>query len=305
MNKIGIAALATAVISSAALAKDNIVGTIDLSKNWLGDNIKLGKADKAQTILYGTDWSNFNVGNAVGQDLWVSYGGTAAAYQITATRPGGQAGKGYSQSQSGTSTRYFYRDMSTEFAGRGAGENTVWAEHSAFLGASGTVRGRATGAMFDASFNYLAGMRMEIGTAATAGYAFGKVQGLTYLTLSAAQALGATAAGNYAFTFNTGTRTAPVPTANSWVYFAQNRNLDTGRVEWFYSVDGGVNYTGFFIDAGVQTGVGLLEWDYLTSGGQSTTSFTQQFGNMVVYSVPAPGAAALVGLAGLVSRRRR
>jgi len=303
MNKIGIAAIATAVISSAASAANtDVIGNIDLSKNWLGDNIKLNRADK-DTTLYSTNWSSFTAGSAVGQDSWANYGGTTAAFTITATRPGGQAGQGYSQAQSGTSSRYFYRDLSTEFAGRGAGENSIWASYSQYLGATGTVRGRAGGSMFDNN-GYVSGMRMEIGTNTTAGYAFGKVQGLAYLTDAAAAALGATVGGNYSFTFNTGTRTAPVPTANSWVYFAHTRDLSTGRVTWYYSVDGGANYSGFYVDAGVTTSTGV-EFDYITSGGQTTTSFTAQFGDMQVYTTPAPGAAALVGLAGLVSRRRR
>jgi len=258
MNKIGIAAIATAVISSAASAANtDVIGNIDLSKNWLGDNIKLNRADKDAT-LYSTNC---------------------------------------------TSSRYFYRDLSTEFAGRGAGENSIWASYSQYLGASGTVRGRAGGCMFDNN-GYVSGMRMEVGTAASAGYAFGKVQGLAYLTDAAAAALGATVGGNYSFTFNTGTRTAPVPTANSWVSFAHTRDLNTGRVTWYYSVDGGVNYSGFYVDAGVTTSTGV-EFDFITSGGQTTTSYTAQFGDMQVYTTPAPGAAALVGLAGLVSRRRR
>lgn len=305
MNKIGIAALATAVISSAALAGDYTEITLGKA-NMIGTGLKLPKLDKAQTSLYATDWSNFTVGSAVGQDLWTNYGGTTAAFNITATRPGGQAGQGYNQAQSGTSSRFFYRDISAEFAGRGAGENTVWTESSMFNKAANTQRGR--GSMFtydyDATAAYItSGVRMDVGTGTS--YAQGKIQGGAYLTASAAAALGATAGGNYVFTFNTGTFTNPVPTANSWVYFASNHNFDTGRVEWYYSVDGGATYTGFFVDAGVRTVNSVIDFNFITTGAATTSSFNVDFGSMSVYSVPAPGAAALVGLAGLVSRRRR
>jgi hypothetical protein len=302
MNKIGIAALATAVISSAALANDNIVGEIVLGKNnMIGTGLKLPKLNK-DTDLYSTDWSNFTVGGAVGQDLWTNFGGSTAAFNITATRPGGQAGKGYNQTQSGTSSRFFYRDLSAEFAGRGAGENIVWTESSMFNKAANTQRGR--GSMFtydyDATASYItSGMRMDVGTGTS--YTQGKIQGGAYLTAAAA---GGTA-GNYVFTFNTGTNTGPVPTAGSWVYFASNRNFDTGRVEWYYSVDGGVSYTGFFYEAGVRAINSVIDFNYITAGAASSSSFNVDFGSMAVYTVPAPGAAALVGLAGLVSRRRR
>lgn len=305
MNKIGIAAIATAVISSAASAANtDVIGTIDVSKNWLGDNIKLGPTNKNST-LYSTNWSNFTVGGAVGQDSWINYGGLSSDFSITATRPGGQSGKGYSQAQSGTTTRFFYRDLSTEFNGRAAGENQIWASYGQYLGATGTNRGRAGGFLYDNNGYCTSGMRMEVGTASAAGYTFGKVQGVGYLTAAAATALGSTSgAGNYSFTFNTGTRTAPVPSQNSWVYFAHTRDLNTGRVTWYYSTDGGVNYSGFYVDGGLTTSTGI-EFDYVTTGAQTGTAFTTQFGDLSVYTTPAPGAAALVGLAGLVSRRRR
>ena len=310
MNKIGIAALATAVISSAALANDGIVGEIVLGKNnFIGTGLKLPKLDKAQTTLYSTDWSNFTVGSAVGQDLWTKYPSSVASsnFAITATRPGGQAGKGYNQTHSGTVSRYFYRDLSTAFAGRGAGENIVWTESSLYNKAANTQRGTASMFTFDTlAANITSGLQMDIGSATTLSTVQGRIKGAAYLTLSAAQAVGATAAGNYVFTLNTGTLTAPVPTAGSWVYFASNRNLNTGVVEWYYSVDGGVSYTGFAINAGVRA-IDDLEFDYVTYSPSATTAgnFNVDFGNLAVYTVPAPGAAALVGLAGLVSRRRR
>jgi hypothetical protein len=247
-----------------------------------------------------------------GQGGWYTYSSgttgnnTAVSnYKIAAGRPGGQTGQGLQITGSNTSTgsRFMYQDLSAQWAARNAGDNIFWAEYSQFCAsASSTSGNRAGSAVYNTTgTKFLCGMAVEMGTLGTStsqrsvfGYA-------NYLNGSTT--------GNFRFKLSDQTLTdgsiSPKATSGGWTYFATSFNKTTGEVLFYYSVDGGANYTGFFVP-GAAAGEDVLEFDYYTSTTSgSTAGVTVNYGDLNIYATPAPGAAALVGLAGLMARRRR
>jgi MYXO-CTERM domain-containing protein len=72
----------------------------------------------------------------------------------------------------------------------------------------------------------------------------------------------------------------------------------TGRMEVFWGANG------FFVD-GAASGSIADETDYYATRNGSTIASTAYFDNFAVGAIPTPGALALLGVAGLVGRRRR
>jgi len=273
------------------------------SSNWTSDS---------NGATYTTGNISTGVGGIQGQGGWYTYSSgttgnnTAVSnYKIAAGRPGGQTGQGLQITGSNTSTgsRFMYQDLSAQWAARNAGDDIVWAEYSQFCASASSASGNRAGtAMYDTTgTKFLCGMAVEMGTYSTStsqrsvfGYA-------NYLN--------GTATGNFRFKLSDQTLsdggTSPKALSGGWTYFATSFNKTTGEVLWYYSVDGGNNYTAFYVN-GAAAGSDVLEFDYYTSTTSgSTTGVTVNYGDLSIYATPAPGAAALVGLAGLMARRRR
>jgi len=334
MNKIGLASVAAVVLSGSAMAdwRDNLHNNVIDG----GEARMIGTFSRAQldamrgvaaknTSLYSSNWTSDSngatyttgnistgVGGIQGQGGWYTYSSgttgnnTAVSnYKIAAGRPGGQTGQGLQITGSNTSTgsRFMYQDLSAQWAARNAGDDIVWAEYSQFCASASSASGNRAGtAMYDTTgTKFLCGMAVEMGTYSTStsqrsvfGYA-------NYLN--------GTATGNFRFKLSDQTLsdggTSPKALSGGWTYFATSFNKTTGEVLWYYSVDGGNNYTAFYVN-GAAAGSDVLEFDYYTSTTSgSTTGVTVNYGDLSIYATPAPGAAALVGLAGLMARRRR
>ena len=154
--------------------------------------------------------------------------------------------------------------------------------------ATGTVGGMMTG------------MTMEYGTAGTSTKQR-SVFGYAYYTSG-------TSTGNYRFKLSevalTGGGTSPLAVSGGWTLFAMNWNKDSGQCNWYYSVDGGATYTGFYVN-GAGAGLDVAEWDYYAQQATGTATVTGVFGDFATYTTPAPGAIALLGVAGLAGGRRR
>ena len=334
MNKIGLASVAAVVLSGSAMAFDRdalLANVIDG-----GEARMIGTFSRAQldamrgvaaknTSLYSSNWTtdsngaSYTVGNissgvggVQGQGGWYTYSSgttgnnTAVSnYKIAGGRPAGQTGQGLQITGSSTSTgsRFMYQDLSAQWAARNAGDDIFWAEYSQFCAsASSTSGNRAGSAVYNTTgTKFLCGMAVEMGTFGTStsqrsvfGYA-------NYLNGSTT--------GNFRFKLSDQTLSdgsiSPKALSGGWTYFATSFNKTTGEVLFYYSIDGGANYTGFFVP-GAAAGENVLEFDYYTTTTSgSTTGVTVNYGDLSIYATPAPGAAALVGLAGLMARRRR
>lgn len=328
MNKFGIATVAVMALTGAVSADfrtDAAEGAIDgthllrsmgsFSKSQL--NAMRGVSQKASS-LYSTTWdtdsngATYSVGNiasavgAPGQGNWVVYatgtGTNMTNYKINAGRPAGSAaGSGVKAMQMTSSTttggRYVYQDLSAQWASRNAGDNIFWGEYQSYFSASQTSIQRAGNIAFDTTgTKILTGMYTSTGASTSSTVARGSVFGFANYS-------NAGTVGNYVFNLSAGG--GPVANAGGWTNYAFNFNKTSGRVEWFLSTDGGANYTGFFVD-GAAANSDVLESDFYSSGVTGNASAGNMiFGATEFYATPAPGAVALVGLAGLMARRRR
>ena len=335
VKNIGIASVACLILSGSAMAMAFDRDALHTNVIDGGEARMIGTFSRAQfeairgfnpklSALYSSNWNSdsngatYTVGNVTtgvggvqGQGGWYTYSsGTtgnntlASNYKIAAGRPGGQTGQGLqiTGSNTGTGSRFMYQDLSAQWAARNAGDNIFWAEYSQFCAsASSTSGNRAGTAVYNTTgTKFLCGMAVEMGTLGTStsqrsiyGYA-------NYLNGSTT--------GNFRFKLSDQTLSdgsiSPKARSGGWTYFATSFNKTSGEVLFFYSIDGGANYIGFFVP-GAAAGDDVLEFDFYTSTTSgSTAGVTVNYGDLNIYATPAPGATVLLGLAGLARRRR-
>jgi len=342
MNKIGLASVAAVVLSGSALAGNTdrealLSNVIDGGEARMLGTFSRASLDAMRGVaakaspFYSTNWTSdsngasYTVGNisssvagAQGQGGWYTFStGTTgnntalSNYKISAGRPaghpGGATGQGLQITGSSTNSgsRFMYTDLSAQWAARNAGDDIFWAEYTQFCSsASSTSANRAGSLVFDTSgTKFITGMAVDMGTVGTStsqrsiyGYANYQPTG--------------GALGNYRFKLSDATLTSggtsPRAVSGGWTVFMTSYNKTTGEVNFFYSVDSGTTFLGFFVP-GAHAGSDVLDFNYYTTNGgtTNTSGVTVNYGNLAVYATPAPGAAALVGLAGLLARRRR
>ncbi|NBQ14802.1 MAG: hypothetical protein EBU31_09375 [Proteobacteria bacterium] len=107
------------------------------------------------------------------------------------------------------------------------------------------------------------------------------------------------------FSFSTGT--SGILARNTWVTLACTFDMVTGRFQGGYSTNGGATFTLFYVD-GAAAGTAVDELDLIGSVNSGTAAQGGTVGyydNIQVTSSPAPGALALLGVAGLAGARRR
>ena len=340
MNKIGIASVAAVVISGAAFAgysdrNDNFIdgGNANVMGTFTGAQLAAMRGGVAQrnTSLYATNWTadsngaSYTVGNvatavsAFGQGNWAYYcasgSGTAPSnYKINAARPTGTNPPTPGQalqitgSASSTAARYLYQDVSAQWAARNAGDNIAWVEYDQYMSSTASTSGNRTGGFLYGQNaagtvgGMMTGMALEYGTTGAGTTTKQRsVFGYAYYTSG-------TSTGNFRFKLSeqalSSGGTSPLATSGGWTKQVMSWNQTTGQVNWYYSVDGGATYTGFYVN-GSGAGLDVAEWDFYASQATGSTTANAIFGDFSVYATPAPGAAALVGLAGLMARRRR
>ena len=326
MTQIGISALAACVLSSTALA--GMPGLIDGGDarqmgTFSGEQIAAMRGvSQRNSSIYASNWTNDsngasyvlgNVGTSItgttpGQGGWYTYSsnGNNTAYKIMSTTTLGRTGQGVSIAGAGgaNSYRYMYQDLSAQWAARNAGDDILWAEYSQYMASTATTSANMAGvSLYNSSYNVLAGMAAGYGSGIST-YPQRSVYGLAYYTDTSTGT-----SGNYFFRLSGTTlsdgSTAPLAKVG-FTNYVTSYNRTTGEVNWFYSIDGGATYTGFFV-GGAAAGSDLMEVDLEMSnlGAATNAAATAVYGDLNIYATPAPGAAALVGLAGLMARRRR
>jgi len=338
MNKIGIASVAAVVISGAAFAgysdrNENFIdgGNANVMGSFTGAQLAAMRSGVAQrnSSLYATNWTqdsngaSFTTGNiasavsTLGQGGWAYYvasgsGTNPSNYKINAARPTGTNAPTPGQALqiggagSTTTSRYLYQDLTSQWAARTAGDDIAWVEYDQYMSSASSTSGNRTGGfLFGADSTgtiggMMTGMTLEYGTVGTTTKQR-SVFGYAYYTSG-------TTTGNYRFKLSdqalSSGGTSPLAVSGGWTKQVMSWNKTTGQVNWYYSVDGGANYTGFFVN-GAGAGLDVAEWDFYASMATGTTAANAIFADFTTYATPAPGAAALVGLAGLMARRRR
>jgi len=236
-------------------------------------------------------------GTTAGPGGWYTYGSVATYAQVVAdpnagTHNGGQVLQTQAAATGGA-TRYTWNDDVHNTMGSNPAENNVFNMTYDFYmgGASATSTNRYGNYLYDTT-----------GTKIIAGCTMQNNTGQFYL-LSNYNNAGTI--GN--FSFSTGT--SGLLARNTWYTFMYTFNSTTGRVTAGFKAFGAASFTEFFVD-GAAAGSVADEYDLIGSvnaaaSGTSTLGFYDNINAFTSVGVPAPGAIALLGLAGLVGRRRR
>jgi len=261
----------------------------------------------ADTTLMSVNFNNFTAGQlttdatgtTAGQGGWYTYttgtGGAANFNVVNDPQAGGSRGQSLAITAGNTTTgnnvtRFAWTsDVANNIGNRAPGENLIVATYDFYMGGSATSTNRYGGYMYDAS-----------GTKILAGVTMQNSTGQFYLV------------GNYNnagtinnYSFSTGT--SGILSRNTWYTFIVTFDITTGRFQGGFSSDGGANFTLFYVD-GAAAGTVIDEFDLIGSTNNGTAAqgaTTGYYDNITVYSTPAPGALALLGVAGLVGSRRR
>ncbi len=242
-------------------------------------------------------------GTTAGSSGWYTFGSNATYAQVvadpnaantsgTVAHNGGQVLQTQAAATGG-STRFTYNDDVFNTMGSNPAENNVFNMTYDFYmgGVSANSTNRYGNYLYDTT-----------GTKILAGVSMQNSTGQFYL-LSNYNNAGTI--GN--FSFSTGT--SGILARNTWYTFMYTFNTTTGRMTAGFKAYGAATFTDFFVD-GAAAGSVAGEYDLVGSvngaaAGTSTLGYYDNINAFTGVGVPAPGAIALLGLAGLVGRRRR
>ena len=236
-------------------------------------------------------------GVAAGQGGWYTYtaglGGSANWTIANDPASGGTHGQVLATTAGTTatgnnSTRFAWTDDIAN-ASRPASETLIVCTYDFYVSGSTTSTNRYGAYMYDASGSkILSGASVQNNTGQL--YVIGNYNN-------------AGTVGNYAFS----TGTSGILARNPWVTLAVTFDIATGRFQAGYSTNGGTSFNMFYVD-GAAAGIAVAELDLIGSVNSGTAAqggTTGYYDNINVTSSPAPGALALLGVAGLAGSRRR
>lgn len=265
----------------------SIVGTVALVSVAFA-----GNASGAFTNLIPfTDFNNYTTGNLGTQGSWATFGGTTANYQIQTAITANPTGKALAINQDAGSTSAAYsRDAykaftASSWTNRTVGQNTCVFKWDMYVPAGGTSTNTMGAEIENSSLYSLGGI---------------------YIRPSDGQVIirGKVSSGstNYGSTYLTGS----FVTLGAWNSYsvAYNSSTKVSRMSWTDKTTGNLVYS----DLTLYSAYTPVEVDFnsVTYNTATTVANTVYYDNMGVYAtVPSPGAVALIGLAGLVARRRR
>ena len=312
--KISLSLLSVGMIAAAATAADRNYDVLDYTGNGLMQQgtKNINRSSKESTdLLYSTGFDAYVTGvvstdltgATMGQDMWSQYQTGSGNRWGIVTVTGGKALKGtWGTATAAGSYSYLWQDNAQSgYSGFTTGRSfEVDFDLQRFSNTVSTNKGNTQLRTYDASGSQTS-VGFIIDNHATGTMA--SIRGLAYLNTGSAAST-----GTYAFTLATG---SAVTQAGTHSYYAAYENT-TGIVYWGW--DSGLSSeTNFYFDPtasgyiGAANQVAMNEVDFLNNRNSSTTAGSMNLDNIAIYAydVPAPGAAALLGLAGIVARRRR
>ena len=312
--KISLSLLSVGMIAAAATAADRNYDVLDYTGNGLmqQSNKNINRSSQESTdLLYSTAFDAYVTGvvcsdltgATMGQDMWSQYQTGSGNRWGIVTVTGGKALKGtWGTATAAGAYSYLQQDNAQSgYSGFTTGRSfETNFDLTRFSNTVSTNKGQTQLRTYDAS-----------GTQTSCGFIFdnyatgtnASIRGLAYLNTGTAAST-----GTYAFTLATG---SAVTQAGTHSYYTAYENT-TGLVYWGWDV-GLTSETNYYFDptasgyVGAANQVAMNEVDFLNNRNSSTTAGSMNLDNMAFYAydVPAPGAAALLGLAGIVARRRR
>ena len=260
----------------------SIVGTVALVSVAFA-----GNASGAFTNLIPfTDFNNYTTGSLNGQGGWSVSDGTTENCTIQTAITANPTGKALAINQTAGSTSVEYaKDVYKGFtwASRTAGQDTAVLKWDMYVPAGGASTSTMGAELENSSFYSLGGIYIVPSTGQV------KIRGKTTSAT--------TAASNY-------TVTGAFVTLGAWNSYSVAYNSVSGvsRMSWTDKTAGNV-----YSDLTLYAAYTPVEVDFnAVTYTVPVVANTVYYDNMGVYAtVPSPGAAALIGLAGLVARRRR
>ena len=266
--------------------------------------------EAAYAVMYNTNnWgSPYVAGNLVGQQNWTIYGAPASSFKVNASSPitatNSHTGPSMTMKGGTTSSAFYdiYLDTSAAYAAQSGPGQLLWLENDMYRGANSTLTSAAPSIYAVAFDSTLA--------QCNSGFKFNSYTG-------AASGLGSFRNSSgvitfYGFTLPVTSTTSYAAAENNWTKQASSYNVDTGEVTWYLSADNGVSYSSWSYGAGTSAAVavagrGAGEVDFYTANAATALAQSTTWANSAQYTtlVPAPGAVALLGLAGIAARRRR
>ena len=314
--KIGLTLVTAGMIAAAATAADRNYDVLEYTGSGLRTQATkslVSRSSKESTdLLYSTQFDAYTTGAVctdltgtnAGQDMWYQYQtGSGNRWNIVTQAVGKALQGAWGSATAAGAYSYLWQDNAgSGYSGFTTGR-AVEADFKLqrFSNTVTTNKGQTQLRTYDVS-----------GTQTTIGfiidnYATGtmaSIRGLAYLNTGTAAST-----GTYAFTLATGSQ---VTQAGTHEYYTQYDNT-TGIVYWGWDTALGTAGANFYFDPtasgyiGAANQAAINEFDFLNNRNSSTTAGNQVLDNVAFYAfdVPAPGAAALLGLAGIVARRRR
>jgi len=263
----------------------SIVGTVALVSVAFAGNA----SGAFSTLIPFTDFNNYTTGSLSGQGGWALYGGTTANYTIQTAITANPTGKALAINQTaGTTSAAYSRDAekiftASSWTNRTADQNTAVFKWDMYVPAGGTSTNTMGAEIENANYYSLGGIYIR------------PSDGLVYIR--GKTAAGTSLASNYSIT-------GSYVTLGAWNSYSVAYNSVSGvsRMSWTDKTLGNV-----YSDLTMYSTYTPVEVDFnAVTYGATTVANTVYYDNMGVYAtVPSPGAVALIGLAGLVARRRR
>ena len=263
----------------------SIVGTVALVSVAFAGNA----SGAFSTLIPFTDFNNYTPGSLSGQGGWALYGGTTANYTIQSAITANLTGNALAINQTaGTTAAAYSRDAVQAFAAsswtnRTTGQNTAVFKWDMYVPAGGTSTNTMGAEIENSSYYSLGGIYIR----PSDGQVF--IRGKT--------ASGTGAASNYSIT-------GSFVTLGAWNSYsvAYDSVSKVSRMSWTDKTAGNVYTDLTLYSAYTPTEIDLNAVTY----SATTVANTVYYDNVAAYAtVPSPGAVALIGLAGLVARRRR
>ena len=268
------------------------------------------------SVMYNTNnWNSpYVAGNisttvgAPGQGGWIQYGGATSSFKVNATSPvtATNSHTGPSMTMRGGTAASAYHDLyiytDVAYAAQAGPNQLLWLENDMYRGANSTVTTAAPSiysVAFDTNFGCNSGFKFNSYTGAASGLG-GFLDSTGVLRF-------------YGFTLPVSSTANFAAAASNWTKQASSYNVDTGETTWYLSSDNGASYNAWSYGAGTSAAVavggrGAIEVDFYTYNGAATAAAqSTTWANSTQYTtlIPAPGAVALLGLAGIAARRRR
>jgi len=241
------------------------------------------------TLIPFTDFNSYTTGSLSGQDSWSLSGGTTANYQIQTAITANPTGKALAINQTAGSTSAEYlRDAykaftASSWTNRTAGCNTAVFTWDMYVPAGGTSTNTMGAEIENSSYYSLGGIYIR------------PSDGQVYIRGKDASGTGK--ATNYSIS-------GSFVTLGAWNTYsvAYNSVTKVSRMSWTDKTAGNVYSDLTMYSTYTPTEIDLNAVTY----SATTVANTVYYDNVSVYAtVPSPGAVALIGLAGLVGRRRR